>query len=86
MAKKQYTTAWMGLNPDDDPSIEFGGSQGTSGFDSQYSFSGIDNDIVARIQEMCDDTDLASMDQNEDLVITLAEFEAWLENNPWFEA
>ena len=47
MAKKQYISPVLAsLTPDPDPEIPFGGSQGTSGEDSPYSFSGIDDDTL----------------------------------------
>lgn len=39
MAKKRYISpVLMSLTPDDDPTIVFGGSQGTSGDVSQFSW------------------------------------------------
>ena len=78
MAKKRYTSAWMDLDTED-PTIIIGPSQGTSGYDSRYSFEGIDEDNMAMIDLNCDDFDLQDMDTDENYVITLAEFEAWLE-------
>ncbi len=84
MAKKKYTSVWMELEPGDDPVIVIGGSQGTSGYDSPYTFSGIDQDTLDLIELNCDDFDLKDMDTNGDYVITLAEFDAWYEaNEPW---
>ncbi len=78
MEKKTYVSPILGLNPGDDPSIIIGGSQGTSGFDSMWTFSGISQDDLDLIELNCDDMDLQGMDENGDYIITLAEFEAWL--------
>lgn len=85
MAKKQYISPVLAsLTPDPDPEIPFGGSQGTSGEDSPYSFSGISDDILDLIYANCDDTDYAEMDTSGDFVITLDEYEAWYNaNEPW---
>lgn len=84
MAKKKYTSVWMELEPGDDPVIVIGGSQGTSGYDSPYTFSGIDQSTLDMIELNCDDFDLKDMDTNGDYVITLAEFDAWYAaNQPW---
>ena len=74
----------MTLTPSDDPIIPIGPSQGSSGYDSPYTFSGIDADTIALIELNCDDFDLADMDVDGDYEITLAEFTAWYEaNEPW---
>ena len=76
----------MGLEPGDDPTIVIGGSQGTSGYDSPYTFSGIDQSILDLIELNCDDFDLQDMDTNHDYVITQAEFQAWFDahqDKPW---
>lgn len=85
MAKKQYISPVLAsLTPDPDPEIPFGGSQGTSGEDSPYSFSGISDDILDLIYANCDDIDLADMDANGDLEITYDEYLAWYQKNqPW---
>ena len=85
MAKKKYISPiLMDLEPGDDPIIDFGASQGTSGYDSQWTFSGIDQGTLDLIELNCDDTDLQDMDSDGDFVITLSEFEAWYEaNEPW---
>ncbi len=57
--------------------IIIGPSQGTSGFDSRWSFSGIDQDTLDMIELWCDDFDLQDMDTSGDYVITKAEFDAW---------
>ena len=83
MAKKRYTSAWMDLDPED-PTIIIGPSQGTSGYDSPYSFEGIDEDTMAMIELNCDDFDFKDMDTDGNYVITLAEFEAWFDaTEPW---
>lgn len=85
MAKKKYTRVWMDLNPED-PEIVIGGSQGTSGEDSPYSFSGFEGheEELDLIMLNCDDIDLADMDTDGNLTITYAEFVAWFgANEPW---
>lgn len=85
MAKKTYIRPFLNeLEPGEDPIIVHGGSQGTSGYDSQWKFSGIDEDTLALIEANCDDYDLQDMDTNDDYVITLAEYEAWYEQNGWW--
>ncbi len=85
MAKKKYTSVWMDtLNTEDDPVIVISGSQGTSGYDSMFSFDGISEADLVLIDAYCDDIDLADMDTNHDYVITQAEFQAWYDaNEPW---
>jgi len=89
MAKRKYMSpVLMGLASDDEVIIDFGGSQGTSGYDSPYTFSGIADDILAMIEANCDDTELSAMDVNKDLVITSDEFDAWYnsfddDDKPW---
>ncbi len=84
MKRKYNSPLLMTLTPGEGPIIPIGPSQGTSGEVSQFSFSGIDDDTLDLIYLNCDDIDLADMDTNDDFVITLAEFEAWYEENlPW---
>lgn len=84
MAKKTYVTAWMDLDDEGDVVIEFGASQGTSGTENVFTFDGIPSDILDLIELNCDDIDLAEMDTNHNLIITMAEFQAWYEaNHPW---
>ena len=85
MAKRKYKSPFlMDLTPGGDTTIDIGGSQGSSGYDSMFTFSGIDDDILSMIDANCDDIDLAEMDTDGDYVITLAEFEAWYDaNQPW---
>lgn len=85
MAKLMYISPILrDLEPTSDPNINFGASQGTSGYDSQWTFDGIDEATLILIDANCDDTDLAAMDTDRNLVITLAEFQAWYdENEPW---
>ena len=66
------------LEPGDDPGISFGGSQGTGGYDSMWTFVGISQDDLDMIELNCDDLDLQDMDTSGDGVITYAEFQAWL--------
>lgn len=80
MAKKRYSSpVLMELTPGDDPGISFGGSQGTSGYDSMWSFDGISQADLDMIELNCDDLDLQDMDANGNGIITDAEFQAWLE-------
>lgn len=87
MAKKAYKIPVIIMPDGDEPGevvIVIGGSQGTIGDEDQYSFSGIDDDTLSLIDANCDDTDFAQMDTDKDLVITLAEFNAWFaEHHPW---
>lgn len=88
MAKKQYmkpVLMYSGLDDESDVVIVIGGSQGTSGYDSTFSYgSDLTDDIIAMIEAYCDDTDLAEMDTSDDGVISLAEYEAWYEVNGWW--
>ena len=78
MAKKNYTMpTLMDLTPEDDPNIHFGGSQGTSGYDSIFSF--VDTDLEGLLGGWSDE-ELAALDTDHDLVITWEEYEA--ANNP----
>lgn len=73
-----------GLNASSNVDIGFGSSQGTSGYDSQFTFSGIAQEVLDLIELNCDDTDLAAMDTNGNLEITMEEFQTWYdENEPW---
>ncbi|MCR5450709.1 MAG: hypothetical protein K6F23_15090 [Solobacterium sp.] len=81
MGKKKYRSPIiLTLEPGEDPNISFGGSQGTSGNDSQwtFSFSGISDYDLDMIELNCDDLDLQDMDANGDYVITDSEFQGWL--------
>lgn len=84
MAKKSYRSPMLlALNPDNDPTIVIGSSQGTSGYDSQFSFD-VDSATKALIDANCDDIDIADMDTNHDRVITQSEYDAWYAENGWF--
>ena len=89
MARKAYESpilkeGFTPLTPGDDPTIVFGPSQGTSGYESPYRFVGIDQADLDMILLNCDDTELAEMDINGDYQITLAEFQAWYDTyQPW---
>lgn len=84
MVKKEYTSVWMELDPEDDPVIVIGGSQGTSGYETPYTFVGISEEIQAMIDLNCDDFDLQDMDTDHNYTITLEEFQAWYDaNQPW---
>ena len=67
-----------GMTPGDDPTIPIGGSQGTSGNESMWTFSGISDEDLGLIELNCDDMDLQDMDENRDNVITNEEFQKWL--------
>lgn len=81
MAKKYFSPAILNLDGGGDEEIEFGASQGTSGEDSQFiwdpAISAADIDLF---WASYDETDLAGMDTNGDLYISLEEFEAWLDS------
>ena len=81
MAKKKYKSPILmsGLIPGEDPVIGFDGSQGTSGYDSPYTFDGLTQDDLDMIELNCDDLDLQDMDTSGDYIITAAEFQAWLD-------
>ena len=81
MAKKQYISPVLALHVDDDPTIVMGGSQGTGGYDSPYTFSGIESYIQDLIALNCDDYDLQDMDADGNFKITSEEFYAWCEEN-----
>ena len=87
MAKNKYIRpVLLDITPEEPPTIDFGGSQGTEGDINQFTFSGIEQDTLNYILENADYTILAEIDSygTEDLVITLEEYNAWLEDNPWF--
>ena len=63
----------MTLETEEDPNISFGGSQGSNGFDSMFSFE--DEDLEALIGDWSDE-ELAALDINGDQIIT------WDEYNP----
>ena len=77
-----YRPTILPLEPSDDPGIVHGGSQGTSGNESPYTFDGIDQDTVDLIELWCDDYDLQDMDANGNYVITLDEFNTWWNSLP----
>ena len=78
MATKKYISPVLTLTPGEDPDIEFGYSQGTSGYDSMWTFEGISDEDLDMIDLNCDDIDLQEMDTNKDYIITADEFDAWL--------
>lgn len=87
MAKNKYIRpVLLDITPEEPTTIDFGGSQGTEGDINQFTFSGIDQETITYILENADYTILAEIDSygTEDLVITLDEYNAWLEDNPWF--
>lgn len=86
MAKKRYISpVLMSLTPDDDPTIVFGGSQGTSGDDSQFSWDKeIDSNDIEMFWNSYDETELAAIDTDGNLYISKDEFTAWYNaNEPW---
>jgi len=85
MAKKKYTTVWMDLDPEDDPIIPVNPSQGTSGDESQFTWDpAIESSDIEMFWASYDETDLAGIDSDGDLYISLAEFEAWYNaEQPW---
>ncbi len=87
MAKrKYYSPLLMGpIDPGEDPSWDFGGSVVTDGDITMYDFSALSTDIQTRIYNKCSYFDAEDMDTSEPyMVISLEEFNSWLENNPWF--
>lgn len=82
MTKRRYQSPVLrSLTPDDDdPIIDFGGSQGTSGYDTPYTFDGISEDDLVLIGLNCDDLDLLDMDVDGNYIITNDEFQDWLDN------
>lgn len=86
MAKRRYQSPiLMILEPGDDPIIDFGGSQGTSGEDSVFTWDpGIDPYDYNMFWLSYDETDLAAIDTDGDLFISKAEFDAWYDaEQPW---
>jgi len=83
--KKYIRPLLRDLEPVEDPTIVFGGSQGTSGDVSIFSWdSEIDPVDIDMFWASFDETDLAGIDINGDLFISKDEFYTWYnENNPW---
>ena len=85
MAKNKYIRpVLLDITPGEDPTIDFGGSQGASGDIDQFTFDGIDEDTLDIILANCDDTDLAEMDTDGNLIITLEEYNAWYPDHGWW--
>jgi hypothetical protein len=84
MAKRKYKSPFlMDLTPGGDTTIDIGGSQGSSGYDSMFTLN-VSEDVLDLIEANCDDIDLAEMDTNGDYIITQEEFDAWYAaNQPW---
>lgn len=82
MAKNKYIRPiLMDITPVEDPTIEFGGSQGTSGEDSMFTWdSAIDPDDIDMFWLSYDETDLVGIDVNGDLYISATEFYDWLDS------
>ena len=80
MAKKMYSSPILMLEVEDESTISFGGSQGTSGYDSMWTFGeDISEDDLGMIELNCDDLDLQDMDADKNFTITNAELQAWLD-------
>ena len=80
--KRNYVSPlWLQtLDPSEDPTIDMGGSQGTSGYDSMWTFADdIGQDDLDMIDLNCDDFDLQDMDRDGNYIITNDEFQIWLE-------
>ena len=61
--------------------IGFGGSQGTSGDDPQFSWDPeIDPNDIAMFWNSYDETDLAEIDKDHNMYISKAEFDTWFES------
>lgn len=88
MAKKSYVRPILlsgTLTPDDDPTIIIGGSQGTSGYDSMWTFADdVDETTIAMIDANCDDSDLQQMDADGNFIISLKEYEDWYDEHGWW--
>lgn len=88
MAKKTYMSPALlpGRLSGANPIIDIGESQGTSGYESPYTFEeGFPQDIQDLIELNADDFDLQDMDTSGDFVISFSEWEAWLDaNHPWW--
>ena len=84
MAKRKYKSPFlMDLTPGGDTTIDIGGSQGSSGYDSMFTLN-VSEDVLPLIEANCDDIDLAEMDTNGDYIITQEEFDTWYAANmPW---
>ena len=89
MVKKiYYRPTILPLEPEEDPEIPIGGSQGTSGDIDMFSFaSDVPENIRILIELNCDDIDYADIDgENGDYVLTYDEIMAWINatNPPWW--
>ena len=86
MAKNRYIRPVLmdDITPEEPTTIDFGGSQGSSGDINQFIFQGIEEAIVDIILANCDYTDLAEMDTDGDLIITLDEYNAWYPEHAWW--
>lgn len=84
MAKKKYSTP-LWVDDQGDVVIEFGGSQGTIGEDSQFTWDpAIDPNDINMFWLSYDETDLAFIDGNDDLYISKDEFDTWYNTEkPW---
>lgn len=82
MTKKKYNSPIIVFNsdlqPNEDPTIIIGPSQGSSGIDTPYTFEGISEEDLDMIGLNCDDFDLDEMDSDNDYIITADEFDVWL--------
>lgn len=77
MTKRKYGSPVLfengGLTPDEDPTISFGASQGTSGYDSIFTFDQevLDDDLFG----LYSDEEFADMDTNGDGHISWDEYQ-----------
>lgn len=87
MAKKLYESPilGLGLGEDEDPNINFGVSQGTSGEDPRFNWDPeIDPNDIDMFWNTYDETDLEIIDTDDDFFISKAEFDAWYASEqPW---
>lgn len=74
MVKKRYKSPiLMELETEADPTISFGASQGTSGYDSIFSFE--DEDLEGLLGDWSDE-ELAALDTDDNGIITWDEYGA----------
>ena len=79
-----------GISGGGSSTIIIAGSQGTSGYDSQFTiaedtFVGEDAQaMLAMMYANCDDIDFETMDTDHNYTITYGEFQAWYDaTQPW---
>ena len=71
MSKRKYRNPILMLDDGGDETIHFGGSQGTSGYDSIFKFE--DDDLEALIGDWSDE-ELAALDTDGNQIITWDEY------------